>query len=96
MSVKDRITDKLNAALAPAALTVVDESHKHVGHVGHPGSGHPGALAASESHFAIDVVSAVFAGKSRLECHRIVNAVLADELASGVHALAIAARPPGR
>jgi BolA protein len=95
MSIKDQITTKLTSALAPESLDVVDESHKHAGHIGHPGSGHPGELSASETHFAVNVVSAAFAGKSRLDRHRIVNGILADELSGGVHALAIAARAPG-
>jgi BolA protein len=41
------------------------------------------------------VVSAAFAGKTRLERHRMINALLADELKGGVHALAIEARAPG-
>jgi len=91
MSVKDRIRDKLEAALAPAALEVVDESHKHAGHMMHPGGVEP----RGETHFTVKVVSAAFAGKSRLARHREINALLAEELAGGVHALAIEARAPG-
>ena len=40
-------------------------------------------------------LSDAFAGKSRLERHRMVNAALASELAEGVHALAIHASAPG-
>jgi len=40
-------------------------------------------------------VSAAFVGKSRVERHRIVNALLAQEFAGGLHALAIAAAAPG-
>ena len=95
MSVKDRITAKLTEAFAPEALVVMDESHKHAGHIGHPGSGHPGAESASETHFDVKMVAAAFAGKSRVERHRMVNAVLAEELRGGVHALAIQAKAAG-
>ncbi len=95
MSVKDRITAKLAAALAPISLTVIDESAQHAGHIGHQGSGHPGELSSTETHFAIKIVSTSFAGKSRLDRHRVINAILADELKSGVHALAIDARAAG-
>jgi BolA family transcriptional regulator, general stress-responsive regulator len=95
MSVKDRITAKLTGTFSPASLEVIDDSAKHAGHVGHPGSGHPGSLSASETHFTVKVVAAAFAGKSRLERHRMVNAALAQELAGGVHALAISAKAPG-
>ena len=95
MSVKDRITAKLTEALSPLALAVIDESHQHAGHIGHPGSGHPGQMSSSETHFRVKVVSGAFAGKSRIERHRLVNAILADELKSGVHALAIEAKSVG-
>jgi BolA protein len=87
MAVEDRIREKLTRAFAPLALDVVNDSHRHAGHAGSPGTG--------MSHFSIKVVSAAFAGKSRVERHRMVNAVLADELAGPVHALAIAALAPG-
>ncbi len=87
MSVEDRIREKLTLAFAPAALEVVNDSDRHAGHAGSPGTG--------ASHFSINVVSAAFAGKSRLERHRMVNEVLAEELTGPVHALAISALAPG-
>ena len=95
MSVKARIEGKLTAALAPVALEVIDESHKHAGHIGHPGSGHPGAMSSSETHFQVKLVSDAFIGKTRLARHRLINELLAEDLRSGVHALAIEARAPG-
>jgi stress-induced morphogen len=86
MSVERDIRKKLTEAFAPAALEVVNDSHRHAGHAGSPGTG--------ESHFTIKVVSAAFAGKSRLERHRMVNQALAAELAGKIHALAIAALAP--
>lgn len=83
MSVEDSIREKLTRAFTPVALEIVNESHRHAGHAGSPGTG--------ESHFSIKVVSAAFAGKSRVERHRMVNAALAEELAGSVHALAISA-----
>jgi BolA family transcriptional regulator, general stress-responsive regulator len=86
MTVEQSIREKLAQAFAPEALEVVNESHHHAGHAGSPGTG--------ESHFAIKVVSEAFAGKSRLERHRMVNAVLAEELSGKIHALAITALSP--
>ncbi len=63
---------------------MVDESDRH--------KGHAGARTGGESHFRVRIVAAAFAGKSRLEMHRAINAALADELAGAVHALAIEAR----
>jgi BolA family transcriptional regulator, general stress-responsive regulator len=87
MSVKDTITRKLQDSFTPVALTVSDDSDQH--------KGHGGWREGGETHFSIEVVSAAFAGKSRVDRHRMVNAVLADELAGSVHALAIRARAPG-
>ena len=86
MSTKDIIQDKLTQALAPQALEVIDESDHH--------SGHGGWREGGETHFRVRVVSSVFAGMSRVNRHRKVNELLADELAAGVHALAIEARSP--
>jgi len=90
MSVKDTIADKLKSALAPVSLEVIDESHQHAGHMLHPGGVEP----RGETHFRVKVASQAFVGKSRIERHRIINGLLAQELANGVHALAIVARTP--
>jgi BolA protein len=86
MGVRDLITRKLTEAFRPESLRVVDESHQHQGHAGH----RPGG----ETHFRVYIVAQAFAGKSRLERHRLVNGALAAELAGGVHALAIHATAP--
>ena len=80
------IRDKLSQAFRPQTLDVIDESHLHAGHAG----SHPDG----ESHFRVKIVSEAFAGKSRLDTHRMVNEALADELKSRVHALAIQASAP--
>jgi BolA family transcriptional regulator, general stress-responsive regulator len=87
MAMQNIITAKLTAAFAPESLHVEDESHHHQGHAGH----RPGG----ETHFRLYIVSEAFRGKSRIERHRMINAALANELARGVHALAIHAQAPG-
>ena len=87
MLVRDIMTNKLNDAFTPESIDVVDESHLHEGHAGHRQGG--------QSHFRIYIVSQAFAGKSRIDRHRMINAVLADDLAGGVHALALHASAPG-
>jgi BolA protein len=87
VSVRSRIENKLQVAFQPDALQVVDESHLHAGHAG--------ARPEGETHFRVTVVSPAFAGKSRVERHRMVNATLAEELAGPVHALAVHASAPG-
>src|SRR5581483_2838446 len=87
MNTKASITNKLREAFSPESLEVSDESHLHEGHAGH----RPGG----ETHFRLYIVSSAFKGKSRIERHRMINEVLARELAGGVHALAIHASAPG-
>jgi BolA family transcriptional regulator, general stress-responsive regulator len=87
MRTHDLIIRKLTEAFRPDSLRVVDESHRHEGHAGH----RPGG----ESHFRVYIVARAFAGKSRIERHRLVNSALSAELAGGIHALAIHATAPG-
>jgi BolA protein len=87
MQVKSAIVEKLTAAFAPQSLDVIDESHRHEGHAGH----RPGG----QTHYRVHIVSEAFRGKTRVERHSMVNQALADELAAGVHALAIQAGAPG-
>lgn len=87
MTMQQTITDKLREAFTPAHLDVIDESHLHEGHAGH--------RAGGETHFRVQIVADAFAGKSRIDRHRLVNAALAAELATSVHALAIKAQAPG-
>ena len=77
----DRITSLLTAAFAPLALEVVDDSAQH--------AGHSGARPGGETHFSVLLVSAGFEGHGRLARSRAVHAVLATELAGGLHALAL-------
>jgi len=86
MGVQETISRKLTETLAPLSLRVLDESHHHEGHAGH----RPGG----ETHFRIYIVADAFRGKSRIARHRMINEILASELKSGVHALAIHAAAP--
>jgi BolA protein len=86
---------KLKAAFSPERLIIINESHLHAGHH-HEGSDHHGAFDGSgETHFRVRIVSPAFAGMSRIERHRAVNDLLAEELRAGVHALAIEPAAPG-
>jgi BolA protein len=87
MSVAAAIRQKLTDRLAPIRLDVVDESHRHAGHAG--------ARPEGETHFAVTIVSAAFVGVGRVARQRLVYEILADELATRVHALAITTLAPG-
>ncbi len=77
MQMQNQITDKLNQALSPQHLEVINESANH------------NVPAGSESHFKVTMVAQGFAGESLVKRHQKVYQVLADELKGGVHALAL-------
>ena len=78
---------RLNSALSPARIELVDDSEQHRGHGGHNPAG--------ESHFSLRIESPAFAGKSRIERQRLVHKALGNLLDERVHALSIRATAPG-
>lgn len=76
----------LEKQFAPAMLEVLDESSAH--------SGHAGARPEGETHFRVRMVSDAFIGRSRLDRQRMVNQVLHEEFAMGLHALALDLKTP--
>ncbi|MEO7815342.1 MAG: BolA family protein [Sphingomicrobium sp.] len=85
--VATEITERLVAALAPTRLELDDQSAHHIGHPGHDGRG--------ESHFALTIESAAFAGMNRVQRQRAVYTALGDLMVERVHALTIKAMAPG-
>jgi len=81
MSKADEIRAKLEAALTPSALDVVDDSESHRGHGGYQEGG--------ESHYNLRIRAELFEGKSRIARHRMVHAALGPELIGRIHALAL-------
>ncbi|WP_455423536.1 BolA family protein [Agrilutibacter terrestris] len=75
----------IEATLAPMALEIEDESHKHAGHAG---------ARDGRGHFRVDVVSGAFAGLSPIARHRAVYAAVGELMTTDIHALAIRARTP--
>jgi BolA protein len=78
---------RLNSALSPTSIELVDESEQHRGHGGYNPQG--------ESHFKVRIESPAFAGKSRLERQRLIYKALGDLIHERVHALSIRATAPG-
>ena len=78
---------RLNSALTPSRIELVDDSEQHRGHGGYNPAG--------ESHFTLRIESPAFAGKSRVERQRMIYAALGDLMAERVHALSIRATAPG-
>jgi BolA protein len=86
VTVAAQIEAKLRAALAPSRLAVIDDSARHAGHAG--------AAPGGETHFTVEIVAAAFAGKPRVARHRMIYDLLAEEIAGGVHALALKTLTP--
>lgn len=79
MSRQETIRAKVEAALAPIHLEVIDESSMH------------SVPEGAESHFKLVVVSEKFAGERLLNRHRMVNRIVGvnEEMANGLHALSL-------
>lgn len=86
MSVAKSMEQKLKTALSPIHLVIEDDSARHAGHAG--------ADPAGETHFNVMIVSEKFASCSRVARQRMVYDLLADELASQVHALSLKTLAP--
>ena len=78
---------RLEQALKPSRLELIDDSEAHRGHGGYNPAG--------ESHFSLAIESPAFVGKSRVERQRMVYAALAELMDERVHALSIRATAPG-
>lgn len=85
-NVEETIKKKLQEAFQPSQLEVRNVSHQHAGHAGSPGTG--------ESHFEVELTSAQFEGMTKVARQRAVYAVLREEMAGPVHALALKTRSP--
>lgn len=82
MKIQKEITQKLNLIFQPVTLDVLNESHQH------------GVPQNSETHFKVIIASDKFKGLSLIQRHRAIYEALKEELAQGVHALAIHAMTP--
>jgi BolA protein len=77
MNIQTDIERKLREAFDPVHLQVENESANH------------NVPPGSESHFKVTIASQAFEGERLVGRHRQVNAVLAEELAGRIHALAL-------
>ena len=85
--VATEVLRRLNSALSPSRIELVDDSEQHRGHGGYNPAG--------ESHFSLRIESPAFVGKSRVERQRMVYSALGDLMDQRVHALSIRATAPG-
>ena len=79
---RDSIESKLSEIFSPMHLEIIDESHMH------------NVPEGAQSHFKVTLVTDKFSGKMLIARHREVNAALQQELANGIHALALHTMTP--
>ena len=85
MNMKDKIEQVLRQSLEALDVEVEDESRLHAGHVG---------AASGGGHYRVRIVSPLFSGKNRVQRHRMVYGVLADDMQHTIHALALTTLTP--
>lgn len=78
----EKIRTRLTQKLQPSHLDIIDQSHLHAGHAG---------AKEGKGHFAVEITSAAFAGKSLIQRHRLVYDALGDLMQTDIHALSIKA-----
>ena len=80
-----RLHHRLNTALQPLELEIIDESAKHAGHAG---------AASGGGHFIVRIVSDAFRGRNLIQRHRLVYDAVGDMMHNDIHALSIQAHSP--
>ena len=90
MTRAERMRTLLTRVFTPTELIIQDDSARH--------AGHSGAQPGGQTHYNLLLVSAAFAGQTRVARSRAVHAALAEEFGSaeagGMHALSLTLRTP--
>lgn len=82
----ERLRARLQEALAPTQLEIVDETARHAGHAG---------AASGGGHYILHIVASAFEDKSPVQRHRLVFDAVGDMMHNDIHALSIQAKAPG-
>ncbi|RHZ66277.1 hypothetical protein CDV55_105509 [Aspergillus turcosus] len=87
---EDTIREKITTAFSPSTLIIRNDSHKHAHHAAMQG------VASKETHFHVTITSSAFQSKMQAARHRMVYALLKDEMSreGGIHALQLRTRTP--
>ena len=81
----NEIRRRIEKALDPLELEIIDESHKHVGHAG---------ARDGRGHFRVRIASEKFAGLRPIQRHRLVYDAVGNLMETDIHALSIEATLP--
>ena len=77
--------ERLESALQPDELEIVDDSRHHAGHAG---------ARDGRGHFNVRILSRHFSGKKTVERHRMVYSALGSLMQTDIHALGVTALSP--
>ena len=78
------LEQRLQQALQPSYLKIIDDSDKHIGHTGHNGG----------SHFTIHIDSEQFNTLTSIQSHRLIYEAVGDMIPADIHALSIKITKP--
>jgi BolA protein len=82
--IANTIRQKLEEALKPELIEIIDHSAAHAGHAGNKGGG----------HYNVTIVAQQFEGKSLVQRHQMIYQVMGDLMKEEIHALGINALTP--
>lgn len=82
--IANTIRQKLEEALKPELIEIIDHSAAHAGHAGNKGGG----------HYNVTIVAEQFEGKSLVQRHQMIYQVMGDLMKEEIHALGINALTP--
>ncbi len=71
---------KLEKALSPSHIQIIDDSHQHIGHAG---------AKDGKGHFTLHIASPFFDNKPPIQCHKMIYQALGDLMQTDIHALSI-------
>ncbi|MCJ1357027.1 MAG: hypothetical protein MMC33_007023 [Icmadophila ericetorum] len=88
--IEDAVRQKLTTSLSPTTLEIHNDSHLHAHHKAMVGN------TSRETHFRLVITSDAFKAKMQPARHRIVYALLKEELEreGGIHALQLKTKTP--
>ncbi|PYI05646.1 bola-like protein, partial [Aspergillus sclerotiicarbonarius CBS 121057] len=87
---EDLIREKVTTALSPSTLVIRNDSHLHAHHAAMRGA------TSKETHFHVTITSPSFQSKPQPARHRMVYALLKEEMSQegGIHALQLRTKTP--
>jgi len=79
------IKQKLNDAIQPQLIEIIDDSAAHAGHAG---------AKQGAGHYNVTIVAEAFEGKTLVQRHQLIYQALGDLMKTEIHALGINALTP--